>query len=194
VSEHLGTGETPVLREARIGAPQDAVRAGIAYLSEDRKGTGLSLDRSIVENTTMVSLKRYGTAWINRRRGEDATRQHVKNLQTKIGRLRDPVRTLSGGNQQKVLLAKWLEIGPRVLIIDEPTRGVDIGAKRQIYDQIHALTARGMACILISSELNEVLGLSHRVAVMRAGKLQTILSASEATEQSVMYHAAGISG
>ena len=177
-----------------IRSPRDAVAAGIAYLPEDRKSTGLALDMSITANTTMVSLARYGTAWINRRREAAAAREHVKNLQTKIGRLRDPVRTLSGGNQQKVLLAKWLEIHPRVLIIDEPTRGVDIGAKRQIYDQILALTARGMACILISSELNEVLGLSHRVAVMSAGKLQTILPASEATEQTVMYHAAGITG
>ncbi len=179
-------------RGTRIRSPRDAVRAEIAYLSEDRKGTGLSLDLSIVHNTTVVSLKRYGTAWISCRREEDATLQHVKALQTKIGRLRDPVRTLSGGNQQKVLLAKWLEIAPRVLIIDEPTRGVDIGAKRQIYDHIQALTARGMACILISSELNEVLGLSHRIAVMRAGKLQAIMKSRDATERSIMYHVAGV--
>jgi ribose transport system ATP-binding protein len=182
------------LQSLKIRSPRDAVAAGIAYLSEDRKGTGLSLDLSIVANTTLVALPRYGTAWISRRREEAATRQHIAALQTKIGRLRDPVRTLSGGNQQKVLLAKWLEIGPRVLMIDEPTRGVDIGAKRQIYDQIHALTARGMACILISSELNEVLGLSHRVAVMRGGKIQAILDAPAATEQSVMFHAAGVAG
>ncbi len=178
--------------EIQIRTPRDAVRAGIAYLSEDRKGTGLSLDLSIVTNTTLVSLPRYGTAWISRRREEDATQKHVAALAIKIGRLRDPVRTLSGGNQQKMLLAKWLETAPRVLIIDEPTRGVDIGAKRQIYDQILALTARSMACILISSELNEVLGLSHRVAVMRSGKLQAILNTRDATEQSVMYHAAGV--
>ncbi len=186
---HENKGE---LREIQIRSPRDAVAAGIAYLTEDRKATGLLVDLSIVTNTTLVSLPRYGTTWVDRAREEAATKRHVADLQIKVGRLRDAVRTLSGGNQQKVLLAKWLEIGPRVLIIDEPTRGVDIGAKRQIYDQIHALTARGMACILISSELNEVLGLSHRVAVMRGGKIQAILDAGDATEQSVMYHAAGV--
>jgi ribose transport system ATP-binding protein len=175
-----------------IRSSRDAIRAGIAYLSEDRKGTGLTLEMDVAENTTLVSLKRYGSFWINRRAEERATRQHVAALNTRVGRLRDPVRTLSGGNQQKVLLAKWLETDPKVLIIDEPTRGVDIGAKRQIYELIASLTARGMACILISSELNEVLGLAHRIAVMRAGRIQAILDASSATEQSVMYHAAGV--
>ncbi|CAN5439825.1 sugar ABC transporter ATP-binding protein [soil metagenome] len=188
------TGVSPALQEIKIHSPRDAVAAGIAYMSEDRKSAGLSLDLSIVHNTTLVSLPRYGTVWLSRHREEAATRRHVKDLEIKTGRLRDPVRSLSGGNQQKVLLAKWLETSPRVLIIDEPTRGVDIGAKRQIYGQIAALTARGMACILISSELNEVLGLSHRVAVMRNGKLQIILEARDATEQTVMNYAAGVTG
>jgi ribose transport system ATP-binding protein len=176
----------------QIHSPRDAIDAGIAYLSEDRKGTGLTLDLPIVDNTTLVNLKHYGTYWLDRGEEIIATQQHVAALKTKVGRLSDPVRTLSGGNQQKVLLAKWLETRPKVLIIDEPTRGVDIGAKRQIYEQIAALTARGMACILISSELNEVLGLAHRIAVMRGGRIQAILDAAEATEQSVMYHAAGV--
>jgi ribose transport system ATP-binding protein len=196
---HKSAGETAIMQNTggppvprRIRTPRDAIRAGIGYLSEDRKGTGLTLEMGIAENTTLVSLARYGTFWINRRAEDRATRQHVTALSTKVGRLRDPVRTLSGGNQQKVLLAKWLETDPKVLIIDEPTRGVDIGAKRQIYELIAALTARGMACILISSELNEVLGLAHRIAVMRAGKIQAILDAPSATEQTVMYHAAGV--
>jgi ribose transport system ATP-binding protein len=190
----LAEGPTEDVRQGGpyIRTPRDAVRAGIAYLSEDRKGTGLTLDMPVIDNTTLVNLKRYGTAWL--RRGEEvkATQQHVAALKTKVGRLGDAVRTLSGGNQQKVLLAKWLEIAPKVLIIDEPTRGVDIGAKRQIYELIATLTARGMACILISSELNEVLGLAHRIAVMRAGKIQAILDATTATEKSVMFYAAGV--
>ncbi|HLL89032.1 MAG TPA: D-xylose ABC transporter ATP-binding protein, partial [Tepidisphaeraceae bacterium] len=94
--------------------------------------------------------------------------------------------------QQKVALAKWLEVGPKVLIVDEPTRGVDIGAKEQIYVLIKSLTARGMACILISSELNEVLGMSHRIAVMRAGRIVATLDGAAATEEQVMHHAAGV--
>jgi ABC-type sugar transport system ATPase subunit len=104
------------------------------------------------------------------------------------------VQKLSGGNQQKVALAKWLETNPRVLIIDEPTRGVDIGAKEQIYQLIQTLTRSGMACILISSELNEVLGLSHRIAVMRGGRIVAMLDAAAATEEQIMHHAAGVVG
>jgi ribose transport system ATP-binding protein len=101
------------------------------------------------------------------------------------------VSTLSGGNQQKVLLAKWLEIAPRVLIVDEPTRGVDIGAKEEIYHLLHDLAAQGMTCIMISSEMNELLGLCHRIGVMRSGRLVTILDGPSATEDQII-HAAGL--
>jgi ABC-type sugar transport system ATPase subunit len=178
--------------EVPIRGVRDAVAAGIAYLSEDRKGTGLTLGMGIAENTTMVSLPRYARPFISRRAEDRATAQQVRSLAIKVGGVRDDVTTLSGGNQQKVALAKWLETGPKVLIVDEPTRGVDIGAKQQIYALLKALTARGMACILISSELNEVLGLSHRVAVMRAGRIVATLDAGSASEEQVMHHAAGV--
>jgi ribose transport system ATP-binding protein len=176
----------------RATNPRRAANAGVAYLSEDRKGTGLTLPMSIAANTTMVSLERYCRPFISRYREEQATRGHVQNLRIKIGHVRDAVSTLSGGNQQKVALAKWLEIAPRVLIIDEPTRGVDVGAREQIYALIRSLTAQGMACMLISSELNEVIGLSNRVAVMRNGRLVVTVDADGATEELLMYHAAGV--
>ena len=172
--------------------PRHAAKAGIAYVSEDRKSAGLTLGMGVTENTTMVSLKRYCYPFISKRAEDAATREQVKSLRIKVGRLRDDVATLSGGNQQKVALAKWLEVSPNVLIIDEPTRGVDIGAKEQIYALIRSLTAQGMACMLISSELNEVIGLSDRVAVMRAGQLVATMDAAEATEQKIMFHAAGV--
>lgn len=175
-----------------IRSPRDAVRAGIAYLSEDRKGRGLTLGMGVVENTTLVSLKRYCRPLIGRRREALATMAHVDALRIKVGRLNDLIDTLSGGNQQKVLLAKWLETNPRILIVDEPTRGVDIGAKEEIYHLIQRLTRAGMACVLISSELNEILGLCHRIAVMRDGQIVAMLDGAMATEEAVMHHAAGV--
>jgi ribose transport system ATP-binding protein len=168
---------------------RQSVRAGLAYLSEDRKGTGLTLGMSIAQNVTLASLKQW---WIRSRREAAITRARVAGLKIKIGRINDPVSSLSGGNQQKVALAKWLETSPKVLFVDEPTRGVDIGAKEQIYQLIQSLTRQGMACVLISSELNEVIGMSHRVAVMRGGRIATIINAAEATEESIMHHAAGV--
>jgi inositol transport system ATP-binding protein len=113
-------------------------------------------------------------------------------MRIRIASLRQPVRALSGGNQQKVALAKWLETHPKVLIVDEPTRGVDVGAKEEIYRLIRALVAQGMACILISSELNEVLGMSDRIAVMRRGRIVAMLDAASASEERVMQFAAGV--
>jgi ribose transport system ATP-binding protein len=165
-------------KPAHIRNVRDSMRAGLAYLSEDRKGTGLTLNMSIAANMTLASLKRYCHPLISRRQEAATTRRRVAELKIKIGDIHDPVSSLSGGNQQKVALAKWLETKPRVLFIDEPTRGVDIGAKEQIYQLIQSLTDQGMACILISSELNEVIGLSHRIAVMRAGRIAITMNAA----------------
>jgi len=179
-------------RNLKISSPSDAVRAGIAYLSEDRKESGLMLDMDVTSNTTMVSLARY-TRWLTRPRAErKAANHYVQLMRIRIASLRQPVRALSGGNQQKVALAKWLETHPKVLIVDEPTRGVDVGAKEEIYRLIRALVAQGMACILISSELNEVLGMSDRIAVMRRGRIVAMLDAASASEERVMQFAAGV--
>jgi len=177
-------------KRLHITHPAHAVRAGIAYLSEDRKNLGLTLGMGISHNIIMVSLAKYARLFINHRAETAAAAKQVESLQIKIGSLRDRVDTLSGGNQQKVALAKWLETAPRVLIIDEPTRGVDIGAKEQIYALIQNLTQQGMATILISSELNEILGLSHRIAVMRSGKLVATVLAADANEELIMRYAA----
>jgi ribose transport system ATP-binding protein len=172
----------------------DAVREGIAYLSEDRRGCGLVMGMSIVANTTLVSLRRYARPLIRPRLERAAARRHIERLSIRIGRVNDLIDTLSGGNQQKVAIAKWLEITPRVLILDEPTRGVDIGAKEEIYRLIHDLAKQGMACIFISSELNELLGMCHRIAVMRAGRIVATLDGATATEEEIVHYAAGVKG
>ena len=175
-----------------IRSPRDAVRAGLAYVSEDRKGTGLTLGMSIVHNTTLASLRQFCRPFVSPKLEEKATRRHVTELSIKASDIGADVASLSGGNQQKVALAKWLQTKPKVLVIDEPTRGVDIGAKEQIYRLIRSLTAQGMACILISSELNEVIGLSDRVMVMRGGRIVTQMPAGEASEEKIMRYAAGL--
>lgn len=177
-------------------SPRHAARLGLAYVSEDRRGRGLILGMGIVENTTLVSLARYRCRrlpLIDRRAEEAATRAHIDRLAIRAGdRLRAGVGTLSGGNQQKIALAKWLEIAPRVLILDEPTRGVDVGAKREIYALIRRLADNGLACVFISSELPELLGLCDRIAVMRAGTIAGILPRDEYSEENVMHLAAGV--
>jgi ribose transport system ATP-binding protein len=178
-------------RPARIDRLVDAKALGIAYLSEDRKNAGLTMNMSIIDNTTLVSLERYSRILLDRSAQQRVTEEHAQRLQLRAGSLNDAVSTLSGGNQQKVLLAKWLEISPKVLIVDEPTRGVDIGAKEEIYHLLHQLASQGLACVMISSEMNELLGMCHRIGVMRLGKLVTILDGRTATEEQVI-HAAGL--
>ena len=170
-----------------------AMRAGVCYVSEDRKAAGLELDMSIAANTTLATLRRYchpPVGLIDRKGELSVTRAHARNLRTKFARATDPVSSLSGGNQQKVALARWLDARPAVLILDEPTRGVDVGAKREIYRVIADLAAKGMACVVVSSELPELLGLCHRVGVMRGGRVVATLDAAEATEERVMQAAA----
>ncbi len=175
-----------------IGRPADAVNAGIAYLSEDRKGRGLTLPMSTVENVVMVSLRRYSAGLLRMRKQAKVAAGYVQQLRIKVADIDDPVANLSGGNQQKVALAKWLETRPKVLILDEPTRGVDIGAKEEIYRLIKGLAEGGMACVMISSELNELLGMCHRIGVMREGRLMGIVPGAEATEEQLVHMASGV--
>lgn len=194
------TGQVLVNGErVNVGRVRDALRSGIAYVSEDRKSAGLELTMSIAENTTLATLRRYcnpaaagPVGLIDFKAERSVAEAHGRNLRTKYARLRDPVSTLSGGNQQKVALAKWLDASPKVLILDEPTRGVDIGAKEEIYRVIARLAADGMACVVISSELPELLGLCHRIGVMRGGRLVETISAADVTEENVMHAAAGV--
>ena len=176
----------------RVRHVADAMRAGIAYVSEDRKAAGLTLEMSIAANTTLATLRRYCHPLIDRKAINEVALTHARNLRTKFGRIGDAVGTLSGGNQQKVALAKWLDAGPRVLILDEPTRGVDIGAKEEIYKVIAGLAGSGMACVVVSSEMSELLGLCHRIGVMREGRLVKVVDGASATEEQIMRAASGV--
>ncbi|MHB1155746.1 MAG: sugar ABC transporter ATP-binding protein [Phycisphaerales bacterium] len=180
-------GESPPLRNVA-----DAMRHGLVYLSEDRRGCGLVMGMSISHNMTLAALRRGLRRFADRHAERIAVDEQVERLSIKIGDAGDMIGTLSGGNQQKVAIAKWLLTEPRVMILDEPTRGVDIGAKEEIYRLIRKLADEGMACVMISSELNELLGLCDRIAVMRQGRIAAILDATTATEQSIMAHAAGV--
>ena len=171
-------------------SPLHALRSGLAYLPEDRKDAGLHTDLSVAANATLAALRDFGSLWLRPSREREAAQRAIRELAIRARDADAPVASLSGGNQQKVLLAKWLATNPRVLLVDEPTRGVDIGAKREIYRLLADLVADGAAVLLISSELNELLGLCHRIAVMRRGRLAGILDGPTATDRSVMELAA----
>ncbi len=175
-----------------IHSPRDAMQAGIAYLSEDRQGRGLLLQYDTVVNVTLASLKQYTQFFIQGRKAQERARYYVDSFNIRVPSLADDLAHLSGGNQQKVYLAKWLDTAPRILILDEPTRGVDVGARHEIYGFIHELVSNGLSCILISSELEEVLGLSNRVLVMRGGRVAGELSEDELNEHEIMYYATGL--
>lgn len=186
-----------VLRNANavtIRHLRDAVRHRIAYLTEDRKGKGLVLNMGLRPNLTLLNLRAYCRPLIDRQREEQALTEATKRFDI---RLRTEARTaaeLSGGNQQKLLLAKVMSIDPQIVIINEPTRGIDIGTKHDIYRFIRELTDAGRSVILISSEMSELIGLSHRVAVMCAGVLTGVLTGDQISEHEIMQYAAGIKG
>ncbi|MGP9538016.1 sugar ABC transporter ATP-binding protein [Brachybacterium sp. AOP43-C2-M15] len=175
-------------RPVRIRHPADAVRHGIGYLSEDRKGLGLMLEQSVTANTIAASLSRFAGVLgvMNDRRARRVARRQVEELRTRTPSVEQPVKLLSGGNQQKVVLAKWLVRDCDVLIVDEPTRGIDVGAKEEIYRLLQQLAAAGKSIIVISSELPEVLRLSHRIVVMANGRVAGELGGDEATQTSIM--------
>lgn len=181
-------------KQARIRSPHDAIAAGIAFITEDRKGQGLVLGMSVRENTTLAHLERFtmGGFVINRQAEREATERFIKDLRIRTPHADQPVVNLSGGNQQKVVLAKWLVGKARVFLFDEPTRGIDIGAKSEIYELIVELAKQGAAIIIASSELPEVLGISHRILVVRDGRIAADLDRSEATPDKVMRIATGV--
>ncbi|BCF89374.1 MULTISPECIES: sugar ABC transporter ATP-binding protein [Paraburkholderia] len=178
-------------RKADLHSPRDAMRRGLTYLSEDRKGKGLHVNLSLQDNLTLMTLERYAKPLLDLKAGRDALTKAVREFGIRTGDLGSRARMLSGGNQQKLALAKFLQPNPDVIVLDEPTRGVDIGAKRDIYFLIHRLAAEGRAVVVISSELIELIGLCHRVAVMRAGRLQATLGLDHLTEEELIAHATG---
>jgi ribose transport system ATP-binding protein len=178
-------------KAVKLRNPRDAMRHGLTYLSEDRKGRGLHVDMALKDNLTMMTLERYAHPFIDGTLERGALKQAVDDFGIRTGNLASRARMLSGGNQQKLALAKFLHPDPRVIVLDEPTRGVDVGAKRDIYFLIHGLAAQGRAVIVISSELIELIGLCHRVAVMRAGELVATLGIEQLTEERLIAHATG---
>ncbi len=175
----------------RPRSPREAANAGLTYLSEDRKGRGLHVRFGLRENLTLMALERHARPWLQPASEAAALEQAVREFGIRCGSLDVSAGSLSGGNQQKLALAKVLHPGPRVVVLDEPTRGVDIGAKREIYALIRRLADEGRAVVVVSSELMELIGLCHRVAVMRAGRLQATLSAVQLNEQELIAHATG---
>ncbi|WP_226342355.1 sugar ABC transporter ATP-binding protein [Deinococcus sp. AJ005] len=169
-----------------------AMRAGLGLVPEDRRQQGLVMDLSIERNANLAILNRLtGGLLMNRKAEAENAQNWTSKLQLKAHRLSDPVSSLSGGNQQKVVLAKWLSTNPSVLIVDEPTRGVDVGAKAEVHKTLAELAASGLAVLMISSDLPEVLGMADRILVMREGALVGELSRAQANEEAVMYLATG---
>lgn len=171
---------------------QDAVAAGIAYVSEDRKGKGIMTEMALRPNLTLLALKKYADPFVKLDREREALKEAVDEFRIRVPNLRALARSLSGGNQQKLVLAKTMEVSPDILILDEPTRGIDVGTKRQIYFFIQELLAEGKSVILISSELPEIVGLAHRVVVMRSGKQMGTLSGDDISEQEIVRYATGL--
>ena len=192
---HLGKSSGEVYVEGKrvnINSPSEAIENGIGFVTEDRKRFGLILDQTILDNMTLAGLKKISGAFVTHRSREAvAARKSMTDLRVKANSPLTIAGTLSGGNQQKVVLGKWLLTNPKVLFLDEPTRGIDVGAKQEIYANINALAKQGLAIVMVSSELPEVLGLSDRVLVLHEGKMTGEFSRSEATPERIMMAATG---
>ena len=192
---HAGHTSGEVLIEGkrvRIARPSDAIRHGIGFVTEDRKRYGLVLEQTILNNMTLAGLARLSGRFVTDEDAEAAAGERsMKDLRIKANSVFTVAGTLSGGNQQKVVLAKWLLTNPRVLFLDEPTRGIDVGAKQEIYAQINKLARAGLAIVLVSSELPEVLGLSDRVLVLHEGRVTGEFKRADATPEAVMACATG---
>jgi rhamnose transport system ATP-binding protein len=180
----------------RIQSPEQALKLGIAYVTEDRRQLGLTLPMSITANISLPSLRRYLNAWgLVRRASEQATAEDYRErLSIRAASIWQEAGKLSGGNQQKVVLSKWLNTSPRLLILDEPTRGIDVGAKAEVHHIINDLAAKGLGILLISSDLPEVLAMSDRILVMREGQQMGIFNREDATQEVVIRAAMGQSG
>ncbi|WP_062016989.1 sugar ABC transporter ATP-binding protein [Aureimonas sp. AU4] len=206
----IGSGRTEVARllfgadrrsggEVRLGGrlsrpadPHEAIRDGLGFVPEDRKSQGLFLDHSVEANVAISTLRRFAPGGVVRAgKAREAVLEQMRRLRLRLNALALPVRALSGGNQQKAALARWLLRDSAVLILDEPTRGVDIGAKREIYEVVDGLARAGKAVLVVSSDLPEAIGISDRLLVMRGGRIVKELRSSDTSEEEVMLHATG---
>ena len=178
-------------QQLQIQNPNQSISQGLAFITENRKEEGLVLQDSILENITLPALKSFSSSgFLTQHAMEQYSEQMVQRLNIK-GKIGDTCGNLSGGNQQKVVLAKWIGTGAQVLILDEPTRGIDVGAKREIYQLMNELTERGVSIIMISSELPEVIGMSDRVLVVQEGEIKGQVEAEQITEENIMTLATG---
>ncbi len=180
--------------KVNINSPKDAIKYGICYLSEDRKKEGLILNMSVGQNMTLCNLMKYENKLkkIDRKIEKREVQEYIKKLSIKTPSEDQLIKNLSGGNQQKVILAKWLMLSPKILIIDEPTKGIDVGAKKEIYEVLNELKSMGKAVIMISSDMSEILGVSDRVIIMHEGKITGELKREEATQENIMKYAVGV--
>ncbi|HAJ73502.1 MAG TPA: ABC transporter ATP-binding protein, partial [Lachnospiraceae bacterium] len=175
-------------KEVHLKNEQDAILHGLAYVTEDRKTNGLVLDESIAKNTTMARMNKIASrrGIINVAKENKVAQEFVDVMRTKTPSVQQKVGNLSGGNQQKVLLSKWMFAEPDVLFLDEPTRGIDVGAKHEIYCIMNDMVKEGKAVVMISSELPELLGMCDRIYIMHEGRMTGELEASEATQEKIM--------
>ncbi|SMD72186.1 Ribose import ATP-binding protein RbsA [Klebsiella pneumoniae] len=176
-----------------IHSPREAIDLGIGFLTENRKEQGLFLELAAQENITMATLERDATwGMLNRRKAQTISDDAIQLLNIRVPHAQVRAGGLSGGNQQKLLISRWVAIGPRILILDEPTRGVDVGAKSEIYRIMNDMARQGVAILMISSELPEVVGMSDRVYVMREGVIAGELQAGDISQESIMTLATGV--
>lgn len=180
----------------RIRSPEQALRLGIAYMTEDRRQIGLTMPMSITSNISLPMLRQYLSRFgLIQRHSEEATAEHYRErLSIRTPSIHQPVAMLSGGNQQKVMLSKWLNTRPQILILDEPTRGIDVGAKAEVHQIINELAAQGLGIILISSDMPEIMAMSDRILVMREGRQMGIFTREEATQEIILTAAMGQNG
>ncbi len=191
-ADPIDSGEIYVQgRRAHIKSPNDAVRNGIGYLSEDRKRYGLTLGMDVEVNIVLAAFKKFlgALGWVNRNKTRETAKHFVEALSIKTPSLQQKVKNLSGGNQQKVIIGKWLTADTNVLIFDEPTRGIDVGAKSEIYRLLNDLAHQGKSIIMISSELPEILRMSHRIIVMCEGRVTGEVNGVGATQEQIMQYA-----
>ena len=191
-ADPIESGDIHILgKQVQIKSPRDAVAHGIGYLSEDRKRYGLTLGMDVEANIVLATFKKFlgYLGWVNSAKAHAAADRVVQALSIKTPGLQQKVKYLSGGNQQKVVIGKWLTADTKILIFDEPTRGIDVGAKSEIYKLLNDLARQGKAIIMISSELPEILRMSHRIVVMCEGRITGELSIDEATQENIMKYA-----
>ena len=179
-------------KEVHVKNPKEAIKLGIAYLTEDRKKDGLFLNLSIEDNIMIANLNLISDkSVLNKGKSENITKKYIEKMKIKTPSKEQLTKNLSGGNQQKVILARWLCQNKKIVIFDEPTRGIDVGAKREVYNLMNELVETGAGIIMISSELPEILGMSDRVMIMHEGKIGNIIDIKDATEERILYFATG---